>query len=89
MSPKFKSKVEQFYFENRSHSEQKLNESNGIPTEPSESESETLSPRSTKSKHSMDENLIADARMRAYSGGSRRSYFSFEPGDIKGLSSDM
>ena len=71
-SPKFKSKVEKFYYENRTNSELDLRETDEVFK------------AEESPKRSMEMRRIEDARRRAYSG-ERRGVFNFEPEDIKSI----
>ena len=74
-SPKFKSKVEKFYYENRSNSEVDLTSTDEVFLAEE-------SPRRNAEKQKLEA-----ARRRAYSGGGNRGVFSFEPEDIKHMDS--
>ena len=71
--PKFKSKVEQFYYENGASSELDLTAVDEVFTGGEES------PRRNVEKLRLEE-----ARRRAYSG-ERRGVFTFEPEDLKNI----
>ena len=68
-TPKFKSKVEQFYYEHRASELDLTNQ---------EVFSDSESP-----KHKIEKKKITEARKRAYSGDGRKSYFTFEHGDSR------
>ena len=68
-APKFKSKVEQFYYENRASELDLTNQ---------EVFSDTESPKQIN-----EQKKISEARRRAYSGDGRKSYFTFENGDFR------
>ena len=72
-SPKFKSRVEQFYYENGANSE--LDLTGGVDEVFS---GEQESPRG----RNVEKLRLEEARRRAYSG-ERRGVFSFEPEDLK------
>ena len=74
-SPKFKSKVEQFYYENGANSE--LDLTGGVDEVFS---GEQESPRG----RNVEKLRLEEARRRAYSG-ERRGVFSFEPEDLKNI----
>ena len=69
-TPKFKSKVEQFYYDHRAASELDLANQEVF--------SDSESP-----KHKLEQRKITEARKRAYSGDGRKSYFTFENGDSR------
>ena len=68
-TPKFKSKVEQFYYEHRASELDLTNQ---------EVFSDSESP-----KHKIEKKKITEARKRAYSGDGRKSYFTFENSDSR------
>ena len=68
-TPKFKSKVEQFYYENRASELDLTN---------AEVFSDSESPR-----HKKDQNGITEARKRAYSGDGRKSFFTFDHVEVR------
>lgn len=74
-TPKFKSKVEQFYYENRASELDLTNE---------EVFSDSESPR-----HKINQKGITEARKRAYSGDGRKSFFTFDHVDIDLRNSDF
>ena len=74
-SPKFKSRVEQFYYENGANSE--LDLTGGVDEVFS---GEQDSPRG----RNVEKLRLEEARRRAYSG-ERRGVFSFEPEDLNNI----
>ena len=69
-TPKFKSKVEQFYYDHRAVSELDL-------------ASQEVFSGSESPQHGQEQRNITEARNRAYSGDGRKSYFTFENGDSR------
>ena len=69
-TPKFKSKVEQFYYDHRAVSELDL-------------ASQEVFSGSESPQHGQEQRNITEARNRAYSGDGRKSYFTFENSDSR------
>ena len=78
-SPKFKSKVEQFYYENGASSELDLTAADEVFAGEESPRRNEESPRRNVEKLRLEE-----ARRRAYSG-ERRGVFTFEPEDLKNI----
>ena len=72
-TPKFKSKVEQFYYENRASELDLTND---------EVFAENTNNRVESPVDQAEKKRITEARRRAYSGDGRKSYFTFEIGDV-------
>jgi hypothetical protein len=72
-SPKFKSKVEQFYYDNRSSSE--------VDLRAAAAGDDVFQPVDSSPKSSPEKRMVEAARRRAYSG-EHRGVFSFEPEDL-------
>ena len=82
-SPKFKSKVEQFYYENGASSELDLTAVDDVFTK----KEEEGSPRrrgEDSPRRNVEQLRLEEARRRAYSG-ERRGVFTFEPEDLRNL----
>ena len=82
-SPKFKSKVEQFYYENGASSEPDLTAVDDVFTK----KEEEGSPRrrgEDSPRRNVEQLRLEEARRRAYSG-ERRGVFTFDPEDLRNL----
>ena len=83
-SPKFKSKVEQFYYENGASSELDLTAAAVEEVFTPGEEGSPRTPKELSPRRNVEKLRLEDARRRAYSG-ERRGVFTFEPEDLKNI----